>query len=156
MRSEATTLRHARNLIVGLGITALVALIGVPRAAAQSGDWTQVTTPPAGTKAGKLGKHAKKSAKERTISVTLDKGQTYTIHGVAKNGGGDVKVVNNPNALVVQHAPGRIVLVGAATGSWKLNVTLASGEKVIYKVNVTAASHEQGSLAPGSAPTVMH
>jgi hypothetical protein len=156
MRNEATTLRHARNLIVGLGMTALVALIGVPQAAAQNGDWTQVTTPPAGTKASKHGKQAKKSAKERIVSVTLDKGQTYTIHGVAKSGGPGVKVVSNPNAMVVQRAPGRIVLIGSATGSWKLNVTLASGEKVIYEVNVTAAGKEQGSLMPGSAPTVMH
>jgi hypothetical protein len=157
MLIEATTLKWARNLIVGLGMAmGLLVLIAPSRAAAQDSGWTQVPTQPAGAEAGKPGQHAKKSANERTVSVALTKGQTYVIHDVAKNGAPGVKVVNNPNALVVQNAPGRIVLVGAATGSWKLNVTMADGEKVIYEVSVTAAGTQQGSLTPGAAPTVMH
>lgn len=153
MRTEARKLKGARNLIVGLGmVVGLLMLVALPRAAAQDSGWTRVPAAPSGVKAGQS---QKKSAKERTVSVSLAKGETYVIHGVA-NGAPATKVVNNRNALVVQHAPGRIVLVGAATGSWKLNVTMANGEKVIYEVNVKAAGTEQGSLVPGAAPTVMH
>lgn len=156
MRIEVTTRKRARKMIVGSGIViAFFILFAPPRAAAQNSGWTIETTPRAGAKTGKGGAHAKKSAKERTVSVALAKGETYTIDGVAKDGGPGVKVVDNPNALVVQKAPGRIVLVGAATGSWKLDVRMADGEKVIYKVNVTASGTQQGSLVPGSAPTVM-
>ncbi len=99
----------------------------------------------------------------RVIPVTIDKGQNYTITGVADaaaSDGGDAaaprtKVVDNPNALVMQEAPGRIELVGADSGTWKINVTLATGEKVIYVVTVKAAAPPQGSLVPGTAPTVI-
>lgn len=153
MRIKARKLDGACNLIAGLGmVIGLLMLVAPPAAAAQDSGWTQVPASPPTTQSNPA-QHAKKS-KERIVSVTLAKGQTYTIHGVA-NGAPAVKVVNNRNAMVVQHAPGRIVLVGAATGSWKLNVTMASGEKVIYEVNVKAAGTEQGSLVPGAAPTVM-
>jgi hypothetical protein len=56
---------------------------------------------------------------------------------------------------VVQSAPGRIELVGADAGSWKINVTLATGEKVTYLVTVKAQAPPQGSLVPAAAPTVM-
>jgi hypothetical protein len=64
-------------------------------------------------------------------------------------------VVKNPNALVVQTAPGRIELLGADSGAWNIKVTLASGEKVLYAVSVKAEGPSQGDLAPGSAPTAI-
>ena len=91
-------------------------------------------------------------AKRRIIPVTINKGQNYTIDGVEEGAAPRVKVVNNPNALVVQNAPGRIELVGADAGSWKINATLATGEKVTYVVTVKAAAPPQGSLDPGAAP----
>ena len=91
-------------------------------------------------------------AKRRIIPVTINKGQNYTIDGVEEGAAPRAKVVNNPNALVVQNAPGRIELVGADAGSWKINATLATGEKVTYVVTVKAAAPPQGSLAPGAAP----
>jgi hypothetical protein len=95
-------------------------------------------------------------AKRRIIPVTINKGETYTIDDVSKNASPGIKVVDNGNALVVRtDAPGKIVLVGAAAGSWDLNVTLANGEKVTYEVNVKAEAPSQGSLVPGSAPTAM-
>jgi hypothetical protein len=95
-------------------------------------------------------------AKRRIITVTMSKGQTYVIEGVSTNGAPGVKVVHNPNALVVRtDAPGKVVLVGADAGSWSLDLTLASGEEVTYKVTVNADAPPQGSLAPGSAPTAI-
>jgi len=94
-------------------------------------------------------------AKRRVIPVTISKGQNYTISDVQEGAAPDSKVVNNPNALVVQNAPGRIELVGADAGSWKINVTLATGEEVTYAVTVKAAAPPQGSLVPGVAPTVI-
>jgi len=97
-----------------------------------------------------------KQAKRRIIAVALSKGATYTIGDVRKGSAPGIKVVSNPHALVVNTgAPGQIVLVGADTGSWNLDVTLASGEKVTYAVNVKAEAPPQGSLKPGSAPTVI-
>lgn len=96
-----------------------------------------------------------KEKKRRIIAITINKGQNVTITGVKQGTSAGPKVVNNPNALVVQNAPGRIELVGADQGVWKLNVTLATGEKVTYVVTVKALAPPQGSLAPAAAPTVL-
>ena len=98
---------------------------------------------------------ASPKAKRRIIPVTISKGQNYTITGVKEGATPGSKVVNNPNALVVQNAPGRIELVGADAGSWKIDVTLATGEEVTYAVTVKAEAPAQGSLAPVSAPSAI-
>ena len=91
--------------------------------------------------------------KRRVIPMTINKGQNITINGIAQDEGAPAeKVVDNPNALVVQDAPGRIELIGADTGSWKINATLATGEKVTYAVTVTSNTPPQGDLNPGTAP----
>jgi hypothetical protein len=94
-------------------------------------------------------------AKRRIIPLTINKGQNYTISGAEDGAAHSRKVVDNPNALVVYDAPGRIELLGADTGTWKIDVTLATGEKVTYVVTVNAAGPPQGSLVPGAAPTVI-
>ncbi|GEM_PF-601640 len=95
-----------------------------------------------------------KKAQPRTIPVSLNKGETYVISGF--RGMAKIKVVENANTLAVQSsAPGKIVLVGSDNGSWKVDVTLNSGEKVIYVISVRAAGTPQGSLEPGVAPTVV-
>lgn len=98
---------------------------------------------------------AKTKIKRRIIPVTINKGQNYTITGVKEGTVPSSKVVNNPNALVMQNAPGRIEMVGADSGSWKINATLATGEKVTYVVTVKAEAPPQGSLNPVAAPTVI-
>jgi hypothetical protein len=88
--------------------------------------------------------------KRRVIPVAINKGENYTINDVKQ--AETAKVVKNPNALVVQNAPGRIELIGADTGSWEINATLASGEKVTYAITVKSDAPPQGSLNPGVAP----
>ena len=67
------------------------------------------------------------AAQRRVISLTINKGQNYTISGVKPGTQPGVKVLSNPRALVMQTAPGRIELVGADAGSWNLKVTLDTG-----------------------------
>ncbi len=98
---------------------------------------------------------AAKSVKRRLIPLTLNKGQNYTISGVKDEPAPGIKVVNNPNALVVQTAPGRIEMVGADAGTWRIKTTLSSGEKVTYVVTVKALAPPQGTLAPAGAPTAI-
>ena len=93
--------------------------------------------------------------KRRVIPVTINKGQNYTISGVKAGTNPSSKVVKNPNALVIQNAPGRVELVGADSGVWKINLTLASGEKVTYQVTVKAITPPQGTLRPTTAPTAI-
>ena len=137
MTIEWTTTRASisRVLTIALVIAGLVALNGSSVFATTS--------------------NAKTKTKRRIIPVTIDKGQNYTITGVKEGTNPSPKVVNNPNALVIQNAPGRIELVGADSGNWKINVTLATGEKVTYVVTVKAAAPPQGTLNPVAAPTVI-
>lgn len=100
-------------------------------------------------------KQPKAKTKRRIIPVTINKGQNYTISGVREGTTPTSKVVNNSNALVMQNAPGRIEMVGADSGSWKINATLATGEKVTYVVTVKAEAPSQGSLSPVAAPTAI-
>lgn len=96
-----------------------------------------------------------KAMKRRVIPLTINKGQNYTISGVQDAPAPAIKVVNNPNALVLQTAPGRIQLVGADAGTWRIKTTLATGEKVTYVVTVKALAPPQGTLAPVGAPTAI-
>ena len=95
------------------------------------------------------------AAQRRVISLTINKGQNYTISGVKPGTQPGGKVLSNPRALVMQTAPGRIELVGADAGSWNLKVTLDTGEKVLYAITVNASAPPQGNLSPGAAPTAI-
>ena len=88
--------------------------------------------------------------KRRIIPIAINKGENYTITDVKQ--AEDTKVVSNPNAMVVQTAPGRIELIGADNGTWNINATLASGEKVTYAITVKSTTNPQGDLNPGTAP----
>lgn len=135
MRIEPTNMRAAwhRLLVSVLMMLALIASNAASVPAAQS----------------------KAKTKRRVIPVTITKGQNYTISGVKAGTSPSSKVVKNPNALVMQNAPGRIELVGADSGAWKINATLATGEKVTYQVTVKAITPPQGTLQPTMAPTAI-
>jgi pilus assembly protein CpaC len=87
------------------------------------------------------------AAKDRTVSVAINAGETYTIENIARDSTPGVKVLDNPHAMVVNsEAPGKIILVGAEPGSWDIAVTLANGEKVTYSVNVKSAASPKGPV----------
>src|SRR6266849_594904 len=126
---------RGRNLIaVLMAALGLLLLSGRP---VRAQEWTKQDKP------------QNKQAKRRIIPVTINKGETYVISDVSEGGAPGIKPVANPDA------PGKIVLVGADAGSWNLDVTLASGEKVTYQVSVKAEAPPQGDLNPGSAPTAI-
>jgi Flp pilus assembly secretin CpaC len=100
------------------------------------------------------GRQAVASAETRTVPITINTGEAYTIADVSPDSTPGVKVLSNPSALVVQtDAPGKIVLLGAAAGSWDINVTLVSGEKVTYAVDVKPAESVKGPLAASANPS---
>jgi len=99
------------------------------------------------------GRQAVASAETRTVPITINTGEAYTIPDVSPDSTPGVKVVSNPSALVVQtDAPGKIVLLGAAAGSWDIDVTLASGEHVTYAVDVKPGESTKGPLAAATNP----
>jgi hypothetical protein len=107
---------------------------------------------------GKNARGVKRSteAKRPVISVTINKGECYVIDNLKTDVKPEVKVANNPNSLVVHtELPGQIVVVGADSGNWNFDVTLASGEKVTYALTIKALAPPQGSLVPVSAPTAI-
>ena len=93
------------------------------------------------------------ASETRTVPVTINAGEAYTIGDVSPDSTPGVKVVSNPSALVVHtDSPGKIVLQGAAAGSWNIDVTLASGEKVTYAVDVKPEESIKGPLASAGSP----
>ncbi len=99
------------------------------------------------------GRQAVASAETRTVPITINAGEAYTIPDVSPDSTPGVKVVSNPSALVVHtDAPGKIVLLGAAAGSWDIDVTLASGEHVTYEVDVKPGESTKGPLAAATKP----
>ena len=93
------------------------------------------------------------SAETRTVPITINTGEAYTIPDVSPDSTPGVKVMSNPSALVVHtDAPGKIVLLGAAAGSWDIDVTLASGEHVTYAVDVKPGESTKGPLAAATNP----
>jgi hypothetical protein len=121
--------------------------------------WPQASPEPT-PKAARHGKTAAaahhRAGKRRVISVTINKGETYTISGLKQGAQTDSKPGKNPNALSLQPQPsGDIVLLGTEAGRWKIDATLADGEKVTYDVKVKAEAPPINSLEPGSAPTAI-
>jgi hypothetical protein len=150
-------LRSLRNLIA-----AATALLGLLTIVATARPQATPQPTPAATKGAKRAKEAKntkeakQAEKRRVIAVTISKGETYTISGLEKGAQTDSKAGKNPNALSIQPQPsGDIVLLGTEGGSWKIDATLASGEKVTYDVKVKAEAPPINSLTPGGAPTAI-
>jgi pilus assembly protein CpaC len=97
--------------------------------------------------------HPAPASETRTVPVTINTGESYVIQDVSKDSTPGVKVVSNPSALVVHtDAPGKVVLLGAAEGNWDIDVTLASGEKVIYAVDVKPVASPKQPPASATNP----
>jgi hypothetical protein len=129
---KRTRAKRGHNLIV-----AMAAVLGLLTLAARSAPAAEVKN-------------------RRVIPVNINKGETYTISGLKKDSATKSKPLKNPNSLTVQAQPsGDIVLLGTEGGSWKIDATLASGEKVTYDVKVKADAPPINSLVPGTAPTAI-
>jgi hypothetical protein len=120
--------------------------------------WPQASPEPT-PKAARHGKTAaahQRAQKRRIIPITLNKGETYTISGLKQGAQTDSKPGKNPNALSLQpQTSGDLVLLGTEAGRWKIDATLADGEKVTYDVKVKAEAPPINSLEPGTAPTAI-
>lgn len=113
-------------------------------------------SPQPSPQAARQTKPAKPAKKRRVISITINKGEIYTISGLAKGAKIDSKAVANPNALTIEPQPsGDIVLLGTEGGRSKIGATLANGEKVTYDVKIEAAVPAINSLNPGNSPNAM-
>ncbi len=92
---------------------------------------------------------------KKVVTISLNAGETYTIKGLAADNTPAVHVLKNPNALIVHSGgPGQLVLLGAGSGEWNLDVTDSSGTPVTYKIDVKSIANPD-RLAPGKAPAAM-
>ena len=65
------------------------------------------------------------------ISLSLNAGESKVIGNLNKDSTPDIQIVSNPQALLVHsEEPGKLVLLGAETGEWKISVEQADGQKV--------------------------
>jgi len=134
----------------------LLTMTATARPQASPAPSAQATKEPRHAIRAKHTKEIKQAEKRRVIPVTINKGETYTISGLEKGAKTDSKAGKNPNALSIQPQPsGDIVLLGTEGGSWKIDATLADGEKVTYDVKVKAEAPPINSLTPGTAPTAI-
>jgi hypothetical protein len=90
----------------------------------------------------------------KKIDVRIDAGETYVIDQLSRNTPARIKVINNPNALVVNRGiPGELMLVGAEAGCWEIAAEQTNGESVTYDVTVTSIARPFSKpLAPGKLP----
>jgi hypothetical protein len=149
--------RNLPNLIVAvMAVLGLLTMTATARPQDSPAPSAQATKEARHAMGAKHLKQTKQAQKRRVIPVTISKGQTYTISGLEKGAKTDSKAGKNPNALTIQpQSSGDIVLLGTEGGSWKIDATLASGEKVTYDVKVKAEAPPINSLTPGTAPTAI-
>ena len=96
-------------------------------------------------------------ADREVIPVTLNAGDTYVIKNLGEDTTPAVHVIKNPNALIVHGGvPGQLVLVGADSGEWTLNVTDADGTPLTYKVDVHSIENFANPTEPGKAPAALN
>ena len=90
------------------------------------------------------------------MALSLNAGETYVINNVSPGATPQVKVITNPNALVIHNEePGKVTLLGAAAGEWTVGVKLADGTAVNYDVTVSAVGNINNINHPGTAPAVI-
>jgi pilus assembly protein CpaC len=90
------------------------------------------------------------------MSLALNAGESYVISNVSPGETPGVKVITNPHALVVHNEePGKVVLLGAEAGEWKISVKTNAGEKVDYDVTVKSVSNPYAINNPGTSPAAI-
>jgi pilus assembly protein CpaC len=86
------------------------------------------------------------------MSLSLNAGESYIINNVAPGETPGVTVINNPHALVVNNAPGKVVLMGAEAGEWAIAIKTTDGSNIKYDVVVRAVGNINNINHPGTAP----
>lgn len=91
------------------------------------------------------------SESPKVEALSLNAGETKVIDNLSPSATPGISVISNPHALVV-HAeePGKLVLLGAETGEWKVTVEKADGRKVTYDVTVHAIRDAANPLKPAA------
>jgi Flp pilus assembly secretin CpaC len=89
------------------------------------------------------------------VPLALKSGESFVIKGLKLDSTPAVHVEDNPGALLVHSTePGELVLTGAESGEWKVDVETTAGKKVTYDVAVNSAPEaEAGSLKDAAAAT---
>jgi pilus assembly protein CpaC len=91
-------------------------------------------------------------ADDTNMSLTLNAGESYVINNVSPGAAPEVKVITNPQALIVHNEePGKVVLLGTAAGEWNITVKTADGSKINYDVTVKSSANADIN-SPGTAP----
>jgi Flp pilus assembly secretin CpaC len=87
------------------------------------------------------------------MSLALTAGESYVINDVAAGETPGINVITNPHALVVHNEEaGKVVLLGAEAGEWKVSVKLAGGDKVTYDVTVNKIAPFNDINHPATSP----
>ncbi len=95
----------------------------------------------------------------RHQSISMNAGETQVIDNLNPEAKPAVKVIENPNALVMHNDdPHKLVLLGAENGKWEISVKLHDGENVIYDVAVhsirpSGAVEDSAALPADSSPS---
>jgi pilus assembly protein CpaC len=90
------------------------------------------------------------------MSLNLNAGESYVISNVNPGETPAVKVITNPHALVVHNEePGKIVLLGAEAGEWKIAVKTAAGSQIDYDVTVRSVANVNDINHPGTSPAAI-
>jgi pilus assembly protein CpaC len=89
------------------------------------------------------------------MSLGLNAGESYVINNVAPGETPAVNVVTNPHALVVNSAPGKVVLVGAEAGEWTVSVKTTDGSTIKYDVTVKSVANINDINHPGTSPAAI-
>ncbi len=90
----------------------------------------------------------------RHESISMNAGETQVIDNLKPDAKPAVKVIENPNALVLHNDdPHKLVLLGAEGGKWEISVKLNDGEDVVYDVAVHSINPASASDGAASSPS---
>ncbi|HVA81378.1 MAG TPA: pilus assembly protein N-terminal domain-containing protein [Candidatus Binataceae bacterium] len=88
-----------------------------------------------------------------TQAITLSAGETRVIDNLNPDAVPGVTVVSNPHAMLLHdEAPGKLVILGAESGQWKISVKRNDGQDVTYDVTVHSIEDWSKGPNPATAP----
>ncbi len=88
------------------------------------------------------------------VPLALKSGESFEIKGLKPDSTPAVHVEENPEALVIHSSePGELVLTGAKSGEWKVDVETSAGKKVTYDVAVNSTPGVEAGSLKSAAPS---